>query len=296
MQYVKHGDICLAYQCHGPVSGVPILLIMGLGMPSISWPPQLIQQFVLSGFRVITFDNRDSGYSSHLNARVNTFDGIKAIISTLLRRPVKAPYVLEDMAADAICVLDAVGVSSAYVFGISMGSMIAQVMALHYPQRVRGLIPVMTASGNPRTGLGRMRAIFALLSQPESVTDPDKIVIYLEKTLRAIGSPGHFYSPQFIRKVAEEMVKMNFTADSSTRQLLAILGSGDRREQLQKICVPTLVIHGRVDPLLPLRAGMEVAACIPGAHLCIVEGMGHDLPDDKIQEIVSQVVSFALKS
>ena len=295
MLYAKHGAIRLAYQSYGSTQAVPILLIMGLGMPSISWPPLLIQTLLDNGFRVITFDNRDSGNSTQYPEKVGSFDCLKGVALTLLRRPVPSPYQLKDMAEDALSVLDALDIKKAYVFGISMGSMIAQELALYYPDRLFGIIPAMTASGNPATGVGKLRAIAALLTQPESVNDPQAMVRYLNKTLGVLGAAGHVYDPMFIEKVAKEMVQMNYRIDSPARQLLAILGSGNRTEKIKSIQVPTLVIHGREDPLLPLAAAREVARSIPGATLHIVEGMGHDLPDEKIKEIVEQIVVFVRK-
>ena len=145
-------NIQIAYEVHGDDSAPVILLIMGLGMPSKAWPKHLIESLVQQGFRVVCFDNRDSGKSSKIDKNVGFFSVLNAIARTLLRKPVSGCYSLEDMAADAIAVLDELNIRRAHVMGVSMGAMIAQVMASLYPQRVASLISIMGASGNPRTG------------------------------------------------------------------------------------------------------------------------------------------------
>ena len=192
------------------------------------------------------------------------------------------------MAADSIAVLDKLNIKRAHILGISMGAMIAQVVAYLYPQRVASLISVMSASGNPRTGLGKLGAIRGLLSKP-SDNSAHAMQAYLRKIFKAIGSPGQSYSDEQIKEVAEEMVKNGFDVTWSYRQLLAILASGDRSKNLRRIMAPALVIHGQEDPLLPLAAGEEVARLIPNSRMMVVKAMGHDLPDAMIDQIVPAI-------
>lgn len=281
-------NIHIAYDVYGDDSAPVILLIMGLGMPSCAWPRRLIEQLVRQGFRVVVFDNRDSGSPTKIDRPIGFFTVFGAIVKTLLKRSINGCYSLEDMAADSIAVLDKLNIKRAHILGISMGAMIAQVVAYLYPQRVASLISVMSASGNPRTGLGKLGAIRGLLSKP-SDTSVHAMQAYLRKIFKAIGSPGQTYSDEQIKEVAKEMVKNGFDVTWSYRQLLAILASGDRSKNLRRIMAPTLVIHGQEDPLLPLAAGEEVARLIPNSRMMVVKAMGHDLPDAMIDQIVPAI-------
>ena len=290
MQTLKTIDnIRIAYEVYGDDSAPVILLIMGLGMPSAAWPKRLIEQLIRQGFRVVVFDNRDSGESAKIDRPVGSFTVFSAIVKTLFRRPVVGCYSLEDMAADTVSVLDELQIKRAHVMGISMGAMIAQVMAYLYPQRIASLISVMSASGNPRTGLGKLRAVRGLLSSPPRTQDIVSMKNYLRKMFKAIGSPGMSYSDEQIESVAKSMVHINYNQMYSYRQLLAILASGDRSRNLRRIMAPTLVIHGQEDPLLPLKAGEEVLRLIPNSRMMTIRGMGHDLPNPVIDQIVPAV-------
>lgn len=281
-------NIRIAYDVYGDDSAPVILLIMGLGMPSCAWPRRLIEQLVRQEFRVVVFDNRDGGSSTKIDRPIGFFTVFGAIVKTLLKRSITGCYSLEDMAADSIAVLDKLNIKRAHILGISMGAMIAQVVAYLYPQRVASLISVMSASGNPRTGLGKLGAIRGLLSKP-SDNSAHSMQAYLRKIFKAIGSPGQSYSDEQIKEVAEEMVKNGFDVTWSYRQLLAILASGDRSKNLRRIMAPTLVIHGQEDQLLPLAAGEEVARLIPNSRMMVVKAMGHDLPDAMIDQIVPAI-------
>lgn len=290
MQTFKTIDnIRIAYSVYGDDSAPVVLMIMGLGMPSQAWPSHLIEQLVRQGLRVIVFDNRDSGQSTKIQQPVSSFTVFRAIIRTLLRRPVTGCYSLEDMAADAVSVLDQLQIKRAHIMGISMGAMIAQVLAYLYPQRVASLVSIMGASGNPRTGLGKFRAIKALLSQPARPNDQMSMQKYLRKIFKAIGSPHHCYSDEQVEIVASALLESGFDRTWTYRQLLAILSSGDRSKYLKRIMTPTLVIHGRQDPLLPLAAGEEVARLIPNSRMMAVNGMGHDLPDQVVDQIIPAI-------
>ena len=282
-------NIQIAYEVHGDESAPPVLLVMGLGMPLMAWPKSFIEGLVRQGLRVITFDNRDSGYSTKISENVSKFKILMAISRTLARKHVSAPYSLEDMAADAEAVLDTLEVRRAHVLGVSMGGMIAQVMALNYPQRVASLISVMSASGNPSTGLGSFNAIRTLLKKPAHEDDVESVARYFKAMFKVIGSPQGSYDEGLIRGVAKSVVQSGYQFSAASRQLLAILASGDRSKTLCRIIAPTLVIHGRSDPLLPFKAGEEVARNIPNSRMLGIDGMGHDLPDRVIEQIVREV-------
>ena len=232
MQYrlTTKDNIQIHYQVWGDEQAPAILLIMGLGMPSEAWPEDFM-------------DNRDCGLSSRINIPVGPLATIMAILKTLLSKAVKGPYSLEDMAADAEAVLDALHVKRAHVLGVSMGGMIAQVMALNSPQRVSSLISIMSASGNPRTGLGKLSAIAALLKHPKCESDVDGVARYIGKQLKVIGAGFSDYEDEQILNVAKVLVNNPPIFSATERQLLAILVSGNRSGSLKRIKVPTLIIQ-----------------------------------------------------
>jgi proline iminopeptidase len=261
-------------------------------MPAAAWPPELIDLLVARGARVITFDNRDAGGSTK-------FTGARAIglplamLRATLRLRVPAPYTLHDMAADSVGLLDALGIACTHVLGVSMGGMIAQLVAAKYPQRVASLTSIMSSTGNPkpRVAWGRPRALRAILARPRDPRDLQAVIDRLEHVYSVIGSPAAGRDRAALRTHLERIARRGLDTAASRRQLLAILSAGDRREWLGRISAPTLVIHGRLDPLVPLAAGIETAQCIEGARLSIVDGMGHDLPPTLLPRLADEIAA-----
>jgi proline iminopeptidase len=209
----------------------------------------------------------------------------------LLRRPVAAPYTLTDMARDTVAVLDAAQIPSAHVVGVSMGGMIAQVLAALHPQRVRTLTSIMSTTGNPAPGiaLGKPHALLALLRRPPRNPTLDQAIAHLEHVFDVIGSPGFRQDPQARRALFERVARRGLHPPGTARQLAAIMASGDRREMLHAIAAPTLVIHGADDPLVRLEGGRDTARNISGARLKIVPGMGHDFPPQLLRGIAVMI-------
>jgi len=286
--------LTIDYDEHGAAGAPPLLAIMGLGMPAAAWPPRLIDLLVERGARVITFDNRDSGGSTKFGGARTIPLGL-AIARAALRLRVPAPYTLHDMAADAVGLLDALGIARAHLVGVSMGGMIGQLLAASYPQRVASLTSVMSSTGNPspRVAFGRPRAIRAILQRPEDPRDLQSVVDDLERKFSVIGSPMAPQERVAQRAHYERIARRGLDSAGSRRQLLAVLATGDRRRWLKRITAPTLVLHGRLDPLLPVAAGIETARCIPGAKLLVIEGMGHDLPPPLLPRIADEIASIA---
>jgi proline iminopeptidase len=226
---------------------------------------------------VIRFDNRDSGGSSRVHAR-RRYDVRVALWRALLRLPVDAPYTLDAMADDAAAILDALQIPRAHVVGVSMGGMIAQLLAARAPARVASLTSIMSSSGNPhpRVALGRPRALRLLLRRPRQLDDPEAITDHLMHLFSVIGSPGYRSPTQVMRAQLAPIARRGYDPAAAERQLLAILATGDRRPLLQQVEAPTLVIHGADDPLVPVAAGIDTARNIRGAQLKIIPGMGHD--------------------
>ena len=268
--------ITIEYESLGAPDAPALLLVMGLGMQLLAWPDDFCEALVARGYRVIRFDNRDAGLSSRVGTR-HRVNLPAALLRAWLRLPVKAPYRLDDMAADAAGLLDALGIERAHVVGASMGGMIAQVLAARHPQRVRSLVSIMSSSGNRRVSRSKPAAARALLSKPDDPNDADSVIEHLMRVYAVIGSPGFPTDRGELRARLAASVARAYDPPGTARQLLAIIASGDRRALLARITAPTLVIHGADDPLVPVAAGRDTARHIPGARLQVIAGMGHDL-------------------
>jgi len=275
MQISANG-ITLEVDDQGPPSGEPLLMIMGLGMPLVAWPDALVQMLVSRGFRVIRFDNRDIGLSQHFDA-LGKPNLAWAGMRYTMHLKVRAPYGLADMAADALGVLDVLGLASAHVVGASMGGMIAQHLAATRPERLRSLALLMTTSGSRRLPQPGLRVRRALLSRPAG-GDAAAVVAHLQRLLRVIGSPAYPPDPALQQQALRAMVTRSWHPAGTARQIVAVIADGDRTPLLGRISAPTRVIHGLADPLVPAAAGRDLVARIPGAAADFVPGMGHDLP------------------
>ena len=292
MPVLKVNGIQIAYETAGDPRAMPLLLIMGLGMQLIAWPDDLVDGLVESGFYVIRFDNRDSGLSTKFDA-AGTPSLPLAWLKTLVRWPLKPAYTLGDMASDALGLLSALGVARAHIVGASMGGMIAQVLAATCPERVLSLTSIMSSSG--RRGLpGPTREARAILfSRPKNPKDVDSLVEHGATVFRVIGSPAYPTADKVLRARVGAQIRRNVCPGGVVRQMVAIAASGDRSGLLKTIAAPTLVIHGAADPLVPLACGEDTARLVPGARLEVIEGMGHDLPAQLLERLVSLIDAHA---
>jgi len=290
MTAVAANGITIEYESLGDPLAPPILLIMGLGMQLVAWPDAFCQGLIERGFRVIRFDNRDSGLSSKIRVRRQP-NLVAALAASWLRLPVRSPYTLDEMAADAVGLLDALGIPRAHVVGLSMGGMIAQVVAARYPERVLSLTSIMSSSGSRKVSQPRPDAKRALLSKPRDPADPESVVDHLVRFFGVIGSPAFPTDRAALREQVAHSVRRGHHPAGVTRQLVAILASGDRRKLLPKITAPTLVIHGAEDPLVPVAAGRDTARHIAGAELMVIEGMGHDLAPGLVPILVEAIAA-----
>lgn len=277
MPAVDANGVRLDYESMGDPQAPAIVLVMGLGMQSIAWPDPFCEGLVRERFRVIRFDNRDSGLSSRMTGG-GTANLMMALAAKWLRLPVPAPYSLDDMAHDTVGLMDALGIARAHVVGASMGGMIAQLVAIHYPARVASLTSIMSSTGNATLAKPTAAARKALLRPAPSPGYVDAVVEHLVSLFGVIGSPGFPADHAELRSRIERGVRRAYDPAGTLRQLLAVVAAPDRRAQLKRLAVPTLVIHGANDPLVPVDAGRETARSIPGARLMVIEGMGHDLP------------------
>lgn len=287
MQISSNG-LTLEAEMHGSPGATPILMIMGLGMQLTAWPTELLGALADGGLRPIVFDNRDVGLASKFDAwgRPNL---IKVTLQYALGLPIRAPYLLADMARDALGLLDALGIERAHVAGVSMGGMIAQLLSVMAPTRVGAITLMMTSTGSRRLPGPTMAARRALLSRPGG-RDEEALIAHGMRVWRAIGSPRYPASEATLRAKVERSVRRAWHPQGLARQLVAVTASGDRSSLVARITQPTLVVHGRDDPLVPAACGIDLAARIPGARLELIEGMGHDMPVELIPSLAAQII------
>jgi pimeloyl-ACP methyl ester carboxylesterase len=281
-------DIC--YEIFGDAASEPLLLIMCLGAQMIHWDDDFCRQLAARGFRVIRFDNRDIGKSSRMTGG-KRLSPIELLKLRFLKIPVTAPYKLIDMAKDTVGLMDALGIKSAHLVGASMGGMIAQEIAISFPQRVRSLTSIMSTTGNPKVP-GPTREAGAMLMAPPPATKEE----YFERFAKTwkILRVGSFPEDEALdRSRAERTFERGLNPAGVGRQLRAVLASGSRKERLRMVTAPTLVIHGTVDPLVRLEGGKDTAASIPGAKLLMIEGMGHALPIPMWPQIIDAIDKHA---
>jgi len=265
-----------------------VLLIMGLGMQLIAWPPAMVQAIADAGFRVLRLDNRDIGLSQHfdhLGAPSLLWEGLKFRLGWRIR----APYSLQDMAADALGVLDALQIPRAHVVGVSMGGMVAQRLAVLAPSRVQSLTSIMSSSGARGLPEASPAVTRVLLSRP-SGKGMQAAVEHTVKLLKAIGSPGFPTAESELREKMMAAAQRSFHPQGVVRQMVAIAADNTRAAALAQVKAPTLVVHGRADPLVPMACGEDTARRIPGARFESIEGMGHDLPPGVVERLLALLI------
>jgi pimeloyl-ACP methyl ester carboxylesterase len=262
----------LEYETVGDPAGRPLLLVQGLGAQLISVEDGLCEELASRGFLVIRYDNRDVGLSTWFDdARPVNLAAVWAGDHSSLA------YTLEDMAADAVGVLDAAGVAAAHVAGISLGGMIAQLLATRYPARVRSLASIMSTTGSRAVGQPTGEAASVLVAPMPA--DREAFIEQAAANAKAIGSGTAFpFDAEAVRRGAARAYDRAYHPKGTGRQFAAILAAGDRTEALRGIRVPTQVVHGTEDQVIGISGGEATAAAIPGARLLRVPGLGHELP------------------
>jgi pimeloyl-ACP methyl ester carboxylesterase len=292
MPQIIANDIPLEYDVHGPETGEPLLLIMGLGAQMTRWPQEMIDDLAARGFRVIRYDNRDIGLSHKFDeAGQPDMQAVYAAIGTGQKPP--APYLLSDMAADGVGLLDALGHDRAHIVGASMGGMIAQMLAAEHPGRVLSLTSIMSSTGNPGLPPAKPEAMARLTTPaPDPHKDLEAYLAHAVAGAYIMAGAGNPIDEAEQRAQSAADVKRSFYPVGVSRQMAAIVASGDRRAALATITAPTVVIHGADDPLVPVEAGHDTHASIPGAEMHVVPGMGHNLPKPLIP-VVNDLIERA---
>ena len=278
LQYLNAGGLTYAYRRYGDPEAPAVVLLMGLGLSMEAWPEGIISGLLAEGLQVITPDNRDAGSSFRFTGgQPGRGDVARAIIRTVLGLSVSGEYALEDMALDIERLLDHLGIRRAHVAGVSMGGMLAQVFATQCPNRVATLTSISSAVGNPKTGLGSLRAILAVAGTGDA-SSPEALQAHFKTVLTALSGSKYRPTPEELDDAIRSAPRIGYDPVATRRQLIALLASGNRAKAVRQLRTPTLVIHGTEDPLLPFAAGEETARLIRGAKLIPVEGLGHQLP------------------
>ena len=282
----------LCYDTFGDAGAPPLLLIMGLAAQMVAWDDEFCTLLAERGFRVIRFDNRDIGLSTRIDS-AGVPDVSAAFMAAMQGKPIPTPpYLLRDMAADAIGLLDALEIPSPHVVGASMGGAIAQTLAIHHPERLRTLTSIMATTGEPGLPPPTAEAL-AVLFKPTPTDQAGYFESYVQtwKVLRAGSFP--LDEARDLARAGQNFAR-GLNPAGVARQLVAILASGSRKQALAAVRVPTLVVHGDIDPLVPLACGLDTAESVPGAKLLVVPGMGHALPISKWPPIVDAIAAHAV--
>ncbi len=292
MKLVTPGGVEIDYEWDGPEDGPVALLIMGLAQQLIFWPDDFVSALNSAGFRTLRFDNRDIG-KSHKFQGARAPNPLVQIMASLAGIKGLAPYSLEDMTDDAIGLLDALGVGKAHIVGVSMGGMIAQVLAAKNPERVSTLTIIMSSTNNPALPRARAEIAKALMAPPMKTATKEEALERAMYIWSMIGTKNSGASNDELRARLAAAYERGHYPAGPRRQLAAIIETGDLRARFtRKIKAPTLVIHGSDDPLAPPAGGVDVAKNIPGARLEIIEGMGHDIPKKFRGAIAAMIVEL----
>ncbi len=275
MARVHANGIDIEYESFGREGDPTILLIMGFAAQMTMWQQALCEQLAAKGFRVIRFDNRDIGLSTHLSHLPAPNPG-EVMAKRMSGQPVEVPYQLDDMAADAAALLKALGIKSAHIVGASMGGMIAQLVAINHPDVTKSLLSIMSTTGRSDLPPAKPEAMAALITPPASDGRADRIAAGLN-VVKTLGSPGYpGTEEELLASVSAAIDRAPYDPDGIARQMGAIVAAMPRNEALKTLRCPAMVLHGADDPIIPVEAGKDTAASIPGCQLVIVPGMAHD--------------------
>ncbi|MHA1884307.1 MAG: alpha/beta fold hydrolase [Promethearchaeota archaeon] len=293
MPKAKVNNIEIEYETFGNTSDKPLLLVMGLGAQMLSWDDDFCKMLIEKGFYVIRFDNRDVGLTSKCE------EGGEPNLMEIFTKfqageTIESPYSLEEMADDAVGVLDALNIEKAHICGASMGGMIVQIIAFRHSSRVLSLTSIMSTTGNPELPQATPEAMQALVTPVPPERDA-----YIENSIRVgklLYGSGFPYDEEKRRKLAGILFDRCFYPPGFARQLLAIVANGNRKSKLASIKVPTLIVHGGDDPLVPVEGGKDTHEAIPGSELIIIDGMGHSLPPETWRQVTDAIKANAAKA
>jgi pimeloyl-ACP methyl ester carboxylesterase len=296
-QFASVNGLRLAYQSRGPADGETMLLIGGTGMQLVDWPVALLDTLAERGYRVVVFDNRDVGLSTHLDS-LGAPDWTAIVGAGQAGRPPPLPYTLEDMASDAVGLLTTLGVEKAHIVGVSQGGIITQLIAIHHPERVLSITPMMAGAGDPSIPVPADPERLAGIGDPPADTAFAAVVDYQMRVDRALAGRAYPPDDSTLRARVERSVRRAYDPQGLQRHQAAALVASyqDRREALRKLRVPAVVVQGADDPLVPPESARQVAESIPGAQFVLLPGMGHDLPPELVGRVADAITSAARRA
>jgi pimeloyl-ACP methyl ester carboxylesterase len=278
----------IAYEVYGELDQPVLLLVHGLSMSIPGWPAAFVKAFRDAGFTTVMFDNRDMGHSQKFDQ-----DGVPnfalQVLKNKLRFPVKTVYKLTDMKNDVIALMDVLNIKQAHLLGLSMGGMISQLLAIHNPERFLSLTSIMSTTGERKLPGPKKDILKHLFTGPVSTDIADKLR-YAVTTWELIGSPDFPTDQESIELLVQSLMERGMPRAGTARQMLAIMDAKGRANALGNVRLPSLVIHGKEDPLIPVECGINTAESIPNAKLELIEGMGHDLPVQLIPQITNLII------
>ena len=287
--YADNNGIKIYYRDYGPAHAEPIILVQGLGGQLTQWPDNLIDLLKDNNFRPIVYDNRDIGLSTKFIGSPNyTTDYLKYI----LRLPLKSEYTIDDMGLDGISVLDKLNIESAHLLGMSMGGMIAQIMAANHSERIKSFTLIASTAATPSPFNSPTREVRKLILDRSVTKDASYEDRYLRavELIKVIGMKGYeFDTPEFKQQAIENM-KRSKDDTGFSRQLLAILASKNRFKKIQSIKIPTLIVHGEEDPLLKVKNAYKMHELIPGSELIIIEDMRHLIEQPILDQFKNKLI------
>lgn len=289
-KYIQANGLRLAYDEFGDAANPTIMLIMGLGTQMIAWPVPFCEGLADHGFHVVRFDNRDIGLSEKMSeAKKPKF--ARMLLFQKMRIPYQVPYTLKDMATDAVGLMDGLNIDKAHVVGASMGGMIAQLVAVHFPERVLSLTSIMSTSGNSRYSRPKPEVLKVMAKRVRAAGKFD--LGGAVEFWRLIESPDYRMTDEVIKSKILTSYNRSNHPDGYSRHIAAIIHGGSRVKLLKKITSPTLVIHGKSDVLVPVEGGIDTARHIKGAKLELIDGMGHNLPGPLLPKLIELITAHA---
>ena len=287
----RSGDLQIHYEDMGDPDDPAVLLIMGLGAQLLFWREDFCRKLVDQGLRVIRYDNRDVGLSSHLDGHRTKGSQVGNMARSLLGFKSPAVYTLEDMADDAAALLDHLGIDRAHIVGGSMGGMIAQIVAARHAERTKTLAVIFSSNNQPLLPPPGPQQLLAVITGPSPSAPREEIIANSIRVSRIIGSPGYPVDEEKLRADAVSFYDRAFYPQGIARQFNAITGSGSLLKYNRQTTAPTVVIHGKADKLMRPSGGKAIAKAIPNARLVLFDGMGHELPEPLWDDIVGELKS-----
>jgi len=294
MPNVTANGIQIEYETFGENTSPPLLLIIGLSCQMILWEEKLCKQLAEEGLYVIRFDNRDSGLSTKFD-EAGVPDIMEVFTARMKGEEITAPYTLDDMADDAVGLLEALGIEKAHICGMSMGAAIAQTIAIRHPSYVLSLISIYGTTGDPELPQAKPEAFNVFITPPPE--EREASIQHFINGFKTLAGPGFPFDEEWHRKIAGQSYDRAFYPQGVALQLAAIVAHGNRKPALASVTAPTLVIHGTDDPVVLVEGGKDTAEAIPGAELLLIEGMGHDLPTGKgaWPQIIDAIIAHTSK-